>query len=528
MTTLIPKFDLKNGGSTPIGAVNRPINEKLSDFISVKDFGAVGDGVADDTSAIQASIDANQTATIFFPKGTYVVSSAILLTDASGHNFQGNLIGENATINFTNSGSANDTDANMQNGLQAYPVTNGAGGDTTGLRYSTIQGFIFNGPTHGASVRLANSFQITFQDNQTNNSRYGLVTECCINTKVLNNTFSTYTNAGYGMIMSNNTAYIWYGSATPASSYWNDSPLIQGNGFGTTATNQPLAHILDHGSQAENIRLIQNNFFISSGAVGGGQYGTEYGYVARNANPTFQRNWFENINYPIRILNTNANEGGGNLYGVLAAEPSGTYAISNFPDGYSTNGIFKGNYFSKSYQDLNVNGITQYCEIGENFTQAMSNNGTHLLTTNPTVVVDSGDSVTGVGTFTYKNMAYNTYCPLFNDWTAYTPTVSSSSGTITSYTVNTATYLLLKNRGLAVNIDITITNGGTGSGSLIVTLPSGFTAVSGILSGKEISVNGKSVQGVCSGTSLTATFYDNTYPGVTNYRIVLTGIYQSY
>jgi len=36
MTTLIPKFDLKNGGSTPTGAVNRTISEKLSDIICVK------------------------------------------------------------------------------------------------------------------------------------------------------------------------------------------------------------------------------------------------------------------------------------------------------------------------------------------------------------------------------------------------------------------------------------------------------------------------------------------------------------
>ena len=51
-----------------------------SKLVSVTDFGAVGDGVTDDTAAIQAAID-SLAGSIYFPDGTYITTSTLILNN---------------------------------------------------------------------------------------------------------------------------------------------------------------------------------------------------------------------------------------------------------------------------------------------------------------------------------------------------------------------------------------------------------------------------------------------------------------
>tara|TARA_B100001057_G_scaffold476725_1_gene545070 strand:- start:104 stop:1711 length:1608 start_codon:yes stop_codon:yes gene_type:complete len=79
------------GDSTPISnSVQRTVQQRLDDYVSVKDFGAVGDDSTADVTAIQNAIDAiyintDTTASadtrarrvLFFPAGTYKINSAL-------------------------------------------------------------------------------------------------------------------------------------------------------------------------------------------------------------------------------------------------------------------------------------------------------------------------------------------------------------------------------------------------------------------------------------------------------------------
>lgn len=77
------------------GAVATTTQAKLRERISVKDFGATGDGVTNDTAAIQAAITAAGAGkALYFPAGTYILTAT--LNALSNQSFEGD--GPNNTI----------------------------------------------------------------------------------------------------------------------------------------------------------------------------------------------------------------------------------------------------------------------------------------------------------------------------------------------------------------------------------------------------------------------------------------------
>ena len=55
----------------------RSLANRFADVVNVKDFGAVGDGVTDDTAAIQAAVIASNGRSIYLPYGTYKITNTI-------------------------------------------------------------------------------------------------------------------------------------------------------------------------------------------------------------------------------------------------------------------------------------------------------------------------------------------------------------------------------------------------------------------------------------------------------------------
>jgi len=87
-------------GYTPpgAGAVTTTVAAKLAKYVDVSDFGAKGDGVTDDASAIQAAIDyaisLNAPAKVYFPSGKYLCSTTITVNPTLQASSQVMLLGD--------------------------------------------------------------------------------------------------------------------------------------------------------------------------------------------------------------------------------------------------------------------------------------------------------------------------------------------------------------------------------------------------------------------------------------------------
>ena len=76
MDDVAPADPIASGSTTA-----RSLAERFADVVNIKDFGAKGDGITDDTLAIQAALDySNGNISIYIPSGTFLITKIDLPT----------------------------------------------------------------------------------------------------------------------------------------------------------------------------------------------------------------------------------------------------------------------------------------------------------------------------------------------------------------------------------------------------------------------------------------------------------------
>jgi hypothetical protein len=225
------------------GAVPRSVQSKERDIVSVKDFGAVGDGVTNDVAAFAAAVAAvSDGGTIFVPAGNYVISTYI---DCSAKRVTFKGVGRASKISWTATNTAHccfETVSTL-NGLildslwisgarsgAANQETNGyalkATGPTPNVAFNRSSGVVNCYVTGCAGIAFMNTCDFALiQNNRVESSVnaggnatfgwYETLRNSLIDNNIedntgayaliLHNTFSSST-VGFNVVVSNNTA----------------------------------------------------------------------------------------------------------------------------------------------------------------------------------------------------------------------------------------------------------------------------------------------------------------------------------
>jgi hypothetical protein len=177
------------------GAVATTVQAKLRESVSVKDFGAIGDGTADDTAAIVAAdaYAASSQKSLYFSPGTYLLASLISMTAKSWYGDSS----ETSIIKL-------QTGSTVTNLVHVGPTSG-----TSIKTFCSIENIKFDGNNGCSSsvVGLRNVQHSSFRNLKvTNGSNHGFTTNtstASINTQILRNEYTnivSYENDGAGFL----------------------------------------------------------------------------------------------------------------------------------------------------------------------------------------------------------------------------------------------------------------------------------------------------------------------------------------
>ena len=132
------------------GAVATTVQAKLRETVSVKDFGATGNGTTDDTAAVVAALAASNA--VYFPAGTYLVSGNINIVNKSLYGVPSNSTGSTSVSIIKLSGSNTNISLFVNGGNISTPW--GSGGGCL-LQNLTLRGN-WDGSTPNSETNISN------------------------------------------------------------------------------------------------------------------------------------------------------------------------------------------------------------------------------------------------------------------------------------------------------------------------------------------------------------------------------------
>lgn len=213
------------------GSVDRTTPDRFADIINVKEFGAIGNGTADDTAAIQAAFDAafgppesphgntNRALNkpVFLPGGNYRITSPLYLIGIQGGMIFGNGT-ESTTLSFESPGTGNSV-IPTGDGSEITPCIM-----TNGISYTRIEGMTIGSNsssntagiylfTDGTFLSTADIFSNLLISGFTNGilGGYGGSGGNCDNMQFHNVVFTLCTLAGLRVVGQNALNYGVYG-----------------------------------------------------------------------------------------------------------------------------------------------------------------------------------------------------------------------------------------------------------------------------------------------------------------------------
>lgn len=202
-----------------LNAVNDVCNN-TQDYVSVKSFGAVGDGVTDDTTAIQNALNSSASR-VYIPEGNYLISSlnvpSNIIICGDGYSSKLSATGLGNIFELTNVSNVVIDSLHLKGLNNATSNVNGAGINATSTSQVVVKNCYldsFGSPTDagGIAIHFYNgNTDITIENNEIVNGIGD----------TNSNDIEVYANSGY-VIITNNRAY----SPNSAGIYTNATSAV--------------------------------------------------------------------------------------------------------------------------------------------------------------------------------------------------------------------------------------------------------------------------------------------------------------